>query len=488
MSSPGRTAPLVDHPPSSITDHAPLVVDVDGTLVRGDLLWEGLLQLCVTRPRRIPALLPALLRGKAAFKAFVAREAPLRMDAVPLEPETLQLIDAAKAAGRKVILASGADLSHVKALQKRVGADSVWASDGTISLTGDAKLVRIRSVTADFDYIGNDTADMPLWRAARRAYALNPHFMVKLRARHARPDLVVMSRPAAAGIKAIWKAVRPHQWSKNALLFLPALAAHLQWTAATIAIMMAGFVAFSAVASAVYLVNDLVDLQHDRVHEKKRGRPIAAGDLSIPATLALITLLISVALASSVWLPREFATAVAAYMVVTCAYSFFLKKRAILDVLTLAALYAARLVAGAALVSVPMSRWFLGFSVFFFFSLALVKRVVELRHAPPANNERLGGRGYQAADVPVLSSLGAAAACVSSLVYCLYITSGDVGELYLRPDVLWLGLPILLYWQARIWLLTGRGVMNEDPVVFALTDRVSHLLLLGLLITMWLAA
>jgi 4-hydroxybenzoate polyprenyltransferase/phosphoserine phosphatase len=470
-----------------MADHRlPLIVDVDGTLVRGDLLWEGLLQLCVQRPSRIPGLVPALLRGKAAFKGYVARESPLPLDVMPLDPAMLELIQQVQAEGRPVVLASGAHESHMAALCSRVGADASCASDGLLSLTGQAKLARIRTDYPRFDYAGNAVADLPLWGAARHAFALNPGPVARWRAARLRPDLVILG-DGRGGLGALLRALRPHQWSKNVLLVLPALAAHLTWTGTAVLDLVAGFVAFSALASAVYLLNDLVDLPHDRVHERKRHRPLAAGELPIPTALAAIAVLIAGSVVVSLRLPDPFKLVLVGYFVITTAYSLALKQVALMDVLTLAGLYATRVIAGAALVMVPLSRWFLAFSVFFFLSLALVKRVVELRRAP-AGAAGPAGRGYSPADVPVLSGLGSGAAAVSALVYCLYITSDDVGLLYAYPDLLWLGLPILLYWQARVWLLTGRGTMEEDPVVFALRDRVSHLVLLSFLLVVWIAA
>jgi 4-hydroxybenzoate polyprenyltransferase len=467
-------------------DQLPLVVDVDGTLVRSDLLWEGLLQLCVQRPSRIPGLIPALLRGKAAFKEYVAQESPLPMGAMPLEPAVLELIREARAAGRPVVLASGAHESHMEALCARVGANSSCASDGVVSLTGLAKLTRIRVDFPHFDYAGNAVADLPLWVAARHAFALNPGPLTRYRAARLRPDLVILGR-GRGGFGALLRALRPHQWSKNLLLVLPAVAAHLTWTWQVVGGVAAGFLAFSALASAVYLLNDLVDLPHDRVHKRKRNRPLAAGELPIPTALAAIAVLLSGSVLLSMNLPAQFKLVLVGYLVVTTGYSLVLKNVALLDVLTLAGLYATRVVAGAALVTVPLSRWFLAFSVFFFLSLALVKRVVELSRIPAAAAGP-AGRGYTPADVPVLMGLGSGAAAVGALVYCLYITSADVGLLYTHPDLLWFGLPMLLYWQARIWLLTGRGEMEEDPVVFALRDRVSHSVLLGFLLVVWLAA
>lgn len=464
----------------------PLVVDVDGTLVRGDLLWEGVLHLCRFRLRRLPGLIAGLFRGRAAFKAFVAVESGLAVESVPLEPAIVDLIVKARGEGRPIVLATGAHGAQAAALGARVGADAVWASDGRVSLTGRAKLERIRAHYPNYDYVGNGSSDLPLWFAARTPFAVNVAPLTLRRARRMRPDLVVL------GTRPLWgplaRALRPHQWAKNALLVLPALAAHVPWTGALLLHLLTGFLAFSALASAVYLVNDLADLPHDRAHPTKRRRPLAAGELSIPLAVLAAGALTLVALALAVRLPAPFQAVLAVYLTLTTAYSFSLKRQPLVDVFLLATLYTVRVVAGAALAAVPLSRWFLAFSIFFFLALALAKRAVELRGAGAGGPTQPTGRGYSAADLPVLTSLGTAAAGASSLVYCLYITSGHVELLYDAPDALWVGLPILLYWQARVWLLAGRDSMHEDPVVFALRDRCSHFLLGAFLLILWWAA
>jgi 4-hydroxybenzoate polyprenyltransferase len=465
----------------------PLVVDVDGTLVRSDLLWEGLVLVALRRPGRLLPLMPALLRGRAAFKAAVAAASELEVDHVPLEPATLDLIDQARADGQPVVLASAAHESQVQRLATRVGADDVLGSTANENLKGAVKLERIRARYPAFDYVGNDDADLPLWAVARRAFAVNPAGSTVRRARLNRDDLVVV-RQREGALRATLRLVRPHQWSKNTLLFLPALAAHLTMAADVVLTLLAGFVAFSFVASAVYIVNDLADLASDRVHATKRSRPLAAGDLTIPRALAVAAGLVVAAAVIAATLPPAFQALLAGYLALTTAYSMVLKRRAIVDVITLASLYTLRVMAGAALVAVPLSRWFLAFSVFFFFSLALAKRVVELARQPAGTTGPLPGRGYSVADVPVLISLGTTAVMASTLVYCLYITGTDVGELYRRPDLLWLGLPILLYWQSRLWMFAGRNALHEDPVVFAMKDRISRVLLVGFLLVVWVAA
>ncbi len=284
------------------------------------------------------------------------------------------------------------------------------------------------------------------------------------------------------------RAVRVHQWAKNLLLALPALAAHLAPTQEVLAPLLLGFLSFSLLASAVYLINDLADLEHDRAHPVKRLRPLAAGQVGTGAAAAVATLLAAVALAIAWRLPAQFIQVWAAYLVLTTLYSFGLKRVVVLDVIVLGALYTSRIVAGAAVVQVPLSRWFLAFTVFLFSSLAIVKRVAESFSVASRDEEQLGGRGWEVGDLPVLLGFGAGCSVASALVYCLYITGDEVAQLYSSPDVLWLGLPVLLYWLGRVWLLANRGLMHEDPLLFALRDRVSWVVVAAMAVTLWLAA
>ena len=302
---------------------------------------------------------------------------------------------------------------------------------------------------------------------------------------------------------SVWlRAIRVHQWAKNLLLVLPALAAQLPPERGVIVPLAVGFLSFSLLASAVYLVNDLADLEHDRAHPTKRERPLAAGRIGSGAAALVAGLLAAAALAMAWRMPPEFLLVWAAYLGLTTLYSFGLKRVVVLDVMVLGALYTARVVAGAAAVQVPLSRWFLAFAVFLFSSLAIVKRMVEslgMAHrgerseggvlvASAASQETLGGRGWSMADIPVLLGFGAACSVASALVYCLYITSDEVLRLYDRPDLLWLGLPIQLYWLGRVWLLANRGLLHEDPLLFALRDRASYVVAAALALTLLLAA
>ena len=304
---------------------------------------------------------------------------------------------------------------------------------------------------------------------------------------------IVEQTASAAGIArdrvvALIRLLRPHQWSKNLLLFLPALAGHLPWTTDNLSLLARGFLALSFLSSFGYVVNDLRDVADDRLHPTKRLRPLAAGQIGTGEAAAVGVLLIASAglIASS--LPPYFQLALGCYALGSGLYTLALKARLLVDVIVLAALYTLRLVAGAALVGIPLSRWFLPFSIFFFLALALVKRVTELRRMGPDGGTRRRGRAYRAADAQVLAAMGIACVACAAMVYCLYISSRDVTHLYRAPDFLWGGLPLLLYWQARIWIFALRDDLHDDPVVFALRDRVSFFTAGAFLFIVWLAA
>jgi len=315
----------------------------------------------------------------------------------------------------------------------------------------------------------------------------------------------------------LWlRALRIHQWAKNTLILVPALAAHLRPDATLLLSLAAAFLAFSLLASALYLINDLLDREHDRAHPTNHTRAIASGAVTSPQALGAAALLMLASVLLALSLPAAFLASWAAYLTLSATYSLVLKRLVVVDVMVLAALYTVRVVAGAAAVEVPLSRWFLAFSVFLFASLALLKRAVQVRAlaargvpagaehagtitrtglgtpsgtaAPVSGDQRLPGRGWEASDAPVLLGFGAATAVAAALVYCLYITGEDVLGLYATPDLLWLGLPLLLYWIVRAWLLAFRGRVHDDPVVFALRDPASYLVLTLLALVVWAAS
>ncbi|XXF77328.1 UbiA family prenyltransferase [Myxococcaceae bacterium GXIMD 01537] len=457
------------------TPDTPLAVELDGTLVRTDTLHEGLVRLLKRNPLLLLLVPLWLMRGRAHLRAQVAARAPLDASRLPYAEPLVAFLTEEKARGRKLVLATGAHRGVAEAVAAHLGLFAeVHASDDTAELRGAAKLARLQQALGAFDYAGSEAGDLPLWREARGGVVV-----------HAAPDVVravrelgrpvrVFERPAA-GARKVLKALRPHQWAKNILVFVPLLAAHkgvqlpLLWQA------LVGFGAFSLCASSVYVLNDLLDLDSDRRHPTKRKRPFAAGDLSVATGAWLAPLLLLAGTALALWLlPLPFAALLGTYYALTLAYSLHLKQVMVLDVLVLAGLYTVRIFGGSLAVDVPTSSWLLTFSMFLFLSLALVKRLSEMRRLRLSNEEAAPGRGYLASDYELLASLGVASGYMSVLVLALYITSKEVTALYTHPERLWLLCPVMLYWVSRVWLLAHRGQVNEDPLVFALRDKVSY--------------
>jgi 4-hydroxybenzoate polyprenyltransferase len=277
------------------------------------------------------------------------------------------------------------------------------------------------------------------------------------------------------GFGAHLQAMRPHQWVKNVLLLLPLALAHQASNPAKLAAGLIATAAFCLCASAVYLMNDLMDLESDRRHPTKRQRPLAAGRVGVPWAVGTCVVLVIGSFAAAIRLPVRFQVILAAYFVLTTLYSLWLKRKVLVDVIVLSSLYTLRIIAGAAAVRVPLTMWLLAFSMFLFLSLAFVKRYSELVGVAEAGGEEAAGRGYHVDDLRIIETVGPASGYLSVLVFCTYLDSDLVRTLYPHPEVLWLAAPLLLYWITRIWFLARRQTIHEDPIMFALRDKVSWL-------------
>jgi 4-hydroxybenzoate polyprenyltransferase len=463
----------------------PLCVDLDGTLTPVDTLHEMLLALVRQAPAALLSLPLWLSGGKARLKREVATR--IRFDAaqLPLNMQLLEWLKAEHERGRRLVLATAADSLVAEAIAVRVGLfDDVIASDGKRNLSAGTKRAALieRFGERGFDYVGNEPADEPVWQASRKAIVVGSPRQVERARRIADVDRVF---PAAAAGPTVWiKAMRLHQWVKNILIFLPAVLAHRILVPAVLLDCAAAFVAFGLCASSVYLVNDLLDLAADRQHPRKCRRAFASGTLSAKYGLAAAFFLLCGGAGLAAFVGWQFAAVLGGYYVLTWTYSLRLKRAALVDVMTLAGLYTIRIIAGAAATAIPLSFWLLAFSVFIFLSLGFVKRYTELDDARQSGKLSSHGRGYRATDLPLLMNLGIAAGYCTVVVMALYINSTDSQALYRHNKPLWLVCPLLLYWISRIWLLTTRGQMLDDPVVFALRDRLSLvvLALLGLVV------
>ena len=470
---------IVSPPESPTATLRPLCVDLDGTLVKSDTLVDSLLVLARTRPALLIALPAQLLRGKAAFKAFITSHVSLDVTHLPYNRKLLQFLHEQRARGRAVYLATGADVR----LARRVAAHhlglftGVLGSDGAVNLTGAHKLDRLCSQLGNvaYDYVGNDVPDIPLLAHATETMVANPslRLRLRLRMRGLRPARIFAERDRP--LWSVIRALRMHQWAKNLLVFLPLLLAHV----VSLNLFLSGLLAFccfSLTASSAYIVNDLLDIEADRRHVQKRRRPFAAGDLSAFTGLVIVALFLLLAFSGARLLPIAFSGWLLLYLATTFAYTWHLKCIALVDVLVLSGLYTLRLFAGAAATQSHISHWLAGFSVFLFFSLSIVKRFAELENLRASGLPPSNGRGYFLTDLDQLRSFGTASAFAAVVVFAIYISGSDVTLLYHRPQLLWLIMPLMILWLCRVWLLASRGQLDEDPLVFALTDRASLLI------------
>lgn len=455
----------------------PLVVDLDGTLLRSDLLLET--GVAFVRSAPLSALRPLgwLAGGKAALKEQLARATDIDVAVLPYDDTVLAWLAAEKRGGRRLVLATA---SH-RLLADRVAAhlglfDEVLATADGHNLSAhdkrDALVARFGK--QGYDYLGDSADDLPVWAAARQAWLANARGTVERRARAQGNVAGVIGGPPG-GARDWLKALRLYQWPKNLLIFVPLLAAHRLADANLLLQGALAFLFFGLCASSVYLLNDLLDLADDRHHPAKRLRPFAAGRLSIGAGLLAFPALLAAAFAGALLLlPAEFASVLAAYYVVTLTYSLALKRYMVIDVITLAMLYTLRIIAGSVALGLPLTFWVLAFSMFIFLSLALIKRYAELHDAQRrGDNGKARGRGYYPDDLAMISSLGAASGYLAVMVLALYIHDQSTVSLYTHPQWIWLACPLLLFWITRAWMLTHRGLMHDDPVVFAIRDRVS---------------
>lgn len=467
----------------------PLCVDLDGTLIKSDLLYESMFALLKSNPIYAFMIPFWLMRGKAYLKHRIAQQVDLDVTILPYRTEFVDYLRTQHAQGRHLVLVTASHQKFAHQIANHLGLfASTYASDQKTNLAGAVKLSCLVQEFGErgFDYAGNARTDLPVWSRARKAIVVAPQTHVRAAAEKVAELEQIFDGDRERPYDYI-RAMRPHQWIKNLLVFVPLIASHKvdDWPSATSATL--GFMSFSLCAASVYLLNDLLDLSSDRHHPTKRMRPLAAGRISIASGTALIPLLLASAFAISLLLPSEFALLLGSYYLLTLAYSMRLKQVMMLDVVLLAGLYTIRIIAGVAAIAEQHSFWLLALSMFLFLSLAMAKRCAELIASAPHEGGSLRGRHYRKLDSTMVASLGAASGQISVLVLALYISQEDIIHIYANPEILWLLCPLLLYWIGRVWLIANRGQLHEDPVVFALRDRISWLLGIVGLAIVWLA-
>jgi 4-hydroxybenzoate polyprenyltransferase/phosphoserine phosphatase len=455
------------------SDHnsIPLCVDLDGTLVKLDTLHQALFMLIRSAPSVLFQLPSWIKKGRAHTKNEVASRMPLRASDLPYNQALLAYLREEKKRGRKIILVTAANERTAYAVADHVALfDEVIASSATTNLFGEAKAAKLREKYDAYDYAGDSIHDLPVWKAAHKKILVNPDRKAK---RQQPADLLIEEKRGL--FPTLSHALRLHQWPKNLLVFTPLVLAHQLHQPTLLWHGFLAFFSFSAMASAIYLINDLLDIAADQNHPRKKSRPLAAGDLSLLNGFRLFPIMLIVGLSLSLWLPLNFQLSILLYLLVTLLYSFKLKQFAILDLFILTLLYTLRIFAGGAATHTPISGWFISFSLLFFFTLALSKRASELW-----NMNRLSvsdvdrGRGYSSQHLCSLEWTGYGSSLLSLLILAGYIVSDKAQNLYTEARLMWLIPPILCYWLIRVWRAVRNGTLKEDPLLYTLCDKQTY--------------
>jgi 4-hydroxybenzoate polyprenyltransferase/phosphoserine phosphatase len=469
-------------------DGKPLIVDLDGTLIRTDLLYESLVRVITQEPWLLLWVPFWFLLGKHKLKEELARRSDINVGLLPYNAAVLEYLQWEKARGRRLVLCTGSNVKYADQIAAHLGLFSeVLASDSNRNITGSYKATLLTEIhgSKEFDYVGNEVKDLSVWQVSDKAVVVadSERFVDRVRGIATVEKEIYSPAPQ---LKDYFKAIRVHQWMKNLLVFVPLVTAHEVFHLQLVLQSLMAFVAFGLCASGTYIINDLLDLDSDRAHPSKSQRAFAAGTISIRTGLLAAAGLLATSGLLLNYMSGYFAATLLVYLVLTLAYSFRLKRLQTVDIITLAGLYTIRVIAGAAAIGVPLSFWLLSFSMFLFLCLAIVKRWSELIEMRNQNIEKVAGRGYSVPDIPVLANLACTSGLMSVLVLALYVNSTEVTRLYSYPELLWLICPVMAFWVVRVLITTSRGQMHEDPVIFAIKDKNSWLtgLVLGIILAL----
>src|SRR3989344_1672538 len=471
------------------SSHLPICVDLDGTLVTTDTLVEGIIKLCKQTPLKIFLLPLWLLHGKSRLKREVATRAMPNVALLPYNQPLIQYLKERKRSGHQLFLVTASDQAMADAVGKHLGIFSEnIGSHGHTNLKASQKtrLLIDRFGEKKFIYAGNAPSDITIWQHAAAAIVVNAKPSTKKYASQGTTIANVFTKDKITA-SAVIKQLRIHQWLKNILLFIPILTAHQARNIPALEAAALGFFSFSALASAIYLINDLLDLEADRQHQTKKYRPFAAGKIHPLLGIASIAILVGISLILSVGLPSVFFSVLLIYGITNFAYSLFLKQIIIVDVVILASLYSLRIFAGSAATGIPTSAWLFAFAMFLFMSLALLKRFAELHNGIKMHKHNAIGRGYTSTDRMPISILGITSGYFSLAIFALYINSQTVTQLYKQPPFLWLLIPLFMIWVSRIWLAAFRGEMIEDPLMYTTKDPISYIILIGCFVSVMAA-
>lgn len=455
-----------------------LVTDLDGTLLRTDSLWEGFYRMLATKPWLLFSIPFWFVSGRSVLKEKLAPFAAAEASSWPYNRDVLDSIQKARKEGRRVCLATAAHKTVARAVENHLSCfDDVLASESGTNLKGEAKAEKLiqRYGEAGFDYIGDSAADLPVWRHCRAAFFVGSRRSRLFSRLSKECDSTIVIDNDGPGLKTFARVLRTSQWVKNALLFVPLILGRL-YTFDNVAMTGLAAIAFSLTSSAIYVINDLVDLPHDRRHDRKRSRPFASGAAPLWIGLPLALVLALAGLVASLYLPTGFITTLVWYLGLTILYSIWLKRVIMLDVIILGGFYVLRIIAGTEAIGAPLSNWLLGFACFTFLGLGLIKRATEIPlRSNITEEERVHGRGYLRQDRAILENMSVASGFCSIAILSLYIESLRAAQFYSRPFYLWGLCPIIAFWYGRLLIIAHRGRMTKDPVSFVMSDKTSIL-------------
>ena len=462
-----------------------LIVDLDGTLLKSDLLFESFWSACGKDFMAPINALRAVLHGRARLKRYLAGSSDINPKTLPFNEEVVKYIRSfINDGGRAVLVTASDEILARKVVEHLQIFDEGHGSSDSINLKGSVKerFISERFGENSYSYMGDSKADLHVWKSANKAITVNGSSSLKKKVE--KLGISCEHMDTTKRLLPYFKALRPHQWLKNILLFVPMLALH-DFTLTTFFSSLIALLAFSLVASSVYILNDLLDLTADRSHPRKRFRPVSSGTLSIVHASVMILFLLVLGVFLAGMLGPNFILVISSYYIITTAYSIHFKKVVVLDIFILSILYCTRLIAGGAATNIQLSFWLLAFSFFFFFALASMKRQAELVDLISRNELAASGRGYFVSDLPIMSIMVLVSGYVSVLVMALYVNSDTVTNIYENASRLWGICLILIYWITHAAFSTHRGLMTDDPMIFALKDRISQVCFL-LIITIFI--
>ena len=473
----------------TITAPEVICVDLDGTLVHTDTLYE----LCILALKQnllLIFVIPIwLFRGKAFFKAKLSSCAEIPTETLLYNDAVLEYLKKKKTGGASLYLVTASHQNIANAVAKYLGffTDQFGSTEhNNIKGKNKADFLNEKFGEFGYEYIGNDDSDLSVWKSSSRAVVVSDSGHLFEKAKKINKDVTSLPALTKSGFKSYLKLMRPHQWVKNVLILLPLVLSHSFTDVDKVLLSVYGFILFSLTASGIYIFNDLVDISNDRVHPVKSKRPLAAGEVSVVHGVMLGLLLWTVSLTVAYLKFDYLFLILLGYIVLNFLYSFLLKRLVLVDVVVLAGFYIIRIITGAVIIKVALSFWLITFSLFVFFSLALVKRYSEIALYTQDSTE-VKGRGYLREDEFITTILGVASGLVSVLVMALYIHDDRTRIMYSDSNWLWLTIPALLYWVSRLWLLAHRKLLTEDPIRFAIRDKESYLILGILLFSVYMA-